>query len=224
MQTNDYMPILKKTGGALMVIGLIDICVMIYCIANDISYSSSFNIFAVIAGILLFRGGLRTASAVRWYSTFMLSVAISLIVAWPFMQPLSLSLAQIRLNPGISIFALVAVPLMLWFLRWLSKELGRQPVLAAMTTAGVKIGSARTATVFGIGLVILLAAISSFTSRGETAERAKAIAMQQVGSGYSFYVGSMHTSNSSHGSSASVVVTAWNDREIKTIPVHWDER
>lgn len=224
MQTDDYMPILQKTGRVLVVIGLIDICVMIYCVANDISYSSSFNIFAVIAGILLIRGGLRTASAVRWYSTFMLSAAISLIVAWPFMQPPSLTLTQIRLNPGMSIVAIVAMPLMLWFLYWLSKELARQPVLDAIVAAGVRIRNVQTAIGFGVSLVILLAVIFSFTSGGETAERAKAIAMQQVGTGYSFYVGSMHTSYTSKGSSASVVVTAWNDREIKSIPVHWNDR
>lgn len=224
MRTDDYMPILQKTGRVLVVIGLIDICVMIYCVANDISYSSSFNIFAVIAGILLIRGGLRTASAVRWYSTFMLSAAIALIVAWPFMQPPSLTLTQIRLNPGMSIVAIVAMPLMLWFLYWLSKELGRQPVLDAIVAAGVRIRNVRTAIGFGVSLVILLAVIFSVTSGGETAERAKAIAMQEVGSGYSFYVGSMHTSYTNQGSSASVVVTAWNDREIKSIPVHWNDR
>jgi hypothetical protein len=44
----------------LAVIGLIEIAVMIYCIVNRISCSSSFNMFAVIAGMLLMRGGLKT--------------------------------------------------------------------------------------------------------------------------------------------------------------------
>lgn len=47
------MPVLVRTGKVLITVGVIDIGVMIYCIANEISYSSSFNIFAVIAGFFL---------------------------------------------------------------------------------------------------------------------------------------------------------------------------
>jgi hypothetical protein len=64
MESQTYRGILKCVGGVLIVIGLIDIAVMIYCIVNRISYSSSFNIFAVIAGILSMRGGLKAAVAV----------------------------------------------------------------------------------------------------------------------------------------------------------------
>ena len=45
----------------LVVVGLLDIGVLIYCIANGISYSSSQNIFAVIAGLFLLRGSLVAA-------------------------------------------------------------------------------------------------------------------------------------------------------------------
>ena len=48
--------ILHHVGLALFAFGLLDIGVMIYCLANDISFSSSFNIFAVISGIYLWRG------------------------------------------------------------------------------------------------------------------------------------------------------------------------
>jgi hypothetical protein len=62
---DQHIPILKCVGGVLLIVGLVDIAVMIYCIANRISYSSSFNIFAVVAGIFLLRGNLRAASLVR---------------------------------------------------------------------------------------------------------------------------------------------------------------
>jgi hypothetical protein len=48
--------ILHRVGLALFAFGLLDIAVMIYCLANAVSYSSSFNIFAVISGIYLWRG------------------------------------------------------------------------------------------------------------------------------------------------------------------------
>jgi hypothetical protein len=65
MEAAAFTPILRKTGGVLLAVGLIDIAVMIYCIANQISYSSSFNIFAVVAGVFLLLGNLRAAGAVR---------------------------------------------------------------------------------------------------------------------------------------------------------------
>ena len=54
--TDDCRTVLKRVGVALIVFGAIDIGVMMYCIAHQISYSSSFNLFAVISGIYLWRG------------------------------------------------------------------------------------------------------------------------------------------------------------------------
>ena len=60
----------RKVGITLLIIGIIDIGVMAYCISNSISYSSSFNIFAVIAGVLLMKGSVKTARIIRWISAF----------------------------------------------------------------------------------------------------------------------------------------------------------
>ena len=135
-----HTPILKRVGAVLLAVGLIDIAVMIYCIANRISYSSSFNIFAVVAGIFLLRGSLRAASIVRWFSVFMLSGFVALLIAWPLMQPVGLTLTQIRLNPRTSIATFAFLAFVLGLLFWLARELGREPVLAAR--AGRKIGRA----------------------------------------------------------------------------------
>jgi hypothetical protein len=48
--------ILHRVGFALIVFGLLDIGVMIYCIVNSVNYSSSFNVFAVLAGVYVRRG------------------------------------------------------------------------------------------------------------------------------------------------------------------------
>lgn len=87
MDSAGHPQILKRAGVVLLVVGLLDIGVMIYCIANSISYSSSFNIFAVIAGIFLLRGSLRAALVVRWLSMLMLAAFLTLILAWPLVQP-----------------------------------------------------------------------------------------------------------------------------------------
>jgi hypothetical protein len=89
VEAAEYTGILKRVGTVLVVVGLLDVGVMVYCILNKVPYGSSFNIFAVIAGVLLIRGGgLRTASNIRLFSAFLPASFVTVLVAWPFMQPL----------------------------------------------------------------------------------------------------------------------------------------
>lgn len=66
MNSRSHLFILKRIGWVLLVIRLVDIGVMVYCIANGFAYSSSLNIFAVVGGAFLIRGSLRAASIIRW--------------------------------------------------------------------------------------------------------------------------------------------------------------
>jgi hypothetical protein len=219
-----HTPILKRVGAVLLAVGLIDIAVMIYCIANGVSYSSSFNIFAVVAGIFLLRGSLRAASIVRWFSVFMLSGFVALLIAWPLMQPVGLTLTQIRLNPGTSIATFAVLAFVLGLLFWLARELGREPVLAARASAGRKPRDMRIPAAAGVGMVIVMIIFMTLLLGGETADRAKSMAEQQVGPGYRFHVSALNIATNNQGTSVSGVVTAWNDNEIRTVPVHWVER
>lgn len=220
----EHTPILKRVGAILLVVGLIDIAVMIYCIANRISYSSSFNIFAVVSGIFLLRGSLRAASIVRWFSVFMLAAFVSLLIAWPFMQPFSLTLTQLRLNPGTSFAAFAFVVFVLGLLIWLTRELGREPIMAARASAGRKQRDMRIPAAAGLGLVIVIGIFMALLLGGDSANRAKSMAEQQVGPGYRFHVSSLNIAKNNQGTFVSGVVTAWNDNEIRNLPVQWEER
>lgn len=219
-----HTPILKRVGAVLLVVGLIDIAVMIYCIANRISYSSSFNIFAVIAGIFLLRGSLRAASIVRWFAIFMLAGFLAMMIVWPFIQPFSLTLTQARLSPGTSVVMFAFMAFVLALLVWLIRELGLEPIMAARASAGRKKRDMRIPAAVGVGLVIVMGAFMVLLLGGESASRAKSMAEQQVGSGYRFHVSSLNIAKNNQGTFVSGVVTAWNDNEIRTIPVHWEER
>lgn len=48
--------ILNKVGVALFVVVVIDIAIFTCCFIYKISYSSSFNIFSVVVGLLLIKG------------------------------------------------------------------------------------------------------------------------------------------------------------------------
>lgn len=220
-----HTAILRRTGGVLVAVGLVDIAVMVYCIANRISYSSSLNIFAVIAGILLLRGSLRAASLLRWFCVFTLLSLLSVLIGSPFWQPLDLTLTQVQLNPIASLTVVAIGAFSLWLLFWVARQLGRPPIQAALSTARIKQRDMRIPAAIGIGLgVILTVSLVAGLQRGASAEHAKWIAEQEVGAGYRFHVRSLSITLNNQSKSVSGVVTAWNKNEVKDIPVHWVEQ
>ncbi len=223
MEPSPHASILKRTGTVLVAVGLLDIAVMIYCIANRISYSSSFNIFAVIAGIFLLRGSLRAASIVRWFAAFMIAAFVGLLLAWPLMQPIDLTLTQVRLSPLSTLTSLGLLVLIFALLSWLVRELGRTSILEARAAEGRKSRDMRIPVVLGVGLIAMLVVFLNLLLGGDSASKAKALAEQDLGSSYRYHVSSMNIAKTSQGTFISGVVTAWNEREIHNIPVKWEE-
>jgi len=224
MESEIYRQILKRVGLVLLGIGLLDVGVMIYCIVNHLSYSSSFNLFAVIGGIFLMRGSLRAAALIRWFSVFMLVGFLAMAIVLPFLQPLDLSLTELRLNPGAFASGAILYALVLGLLFWLSRQLALDPVKDAVAKAGLKRRDMRYPAAAGVGLALLLGITIPIITSGESAARAKSIAQQQVGIGYQFHLKSIQISSGSRGSRASGVVTAWNHQEVRDIPFHWEDK
>jgi amino acid transporter len=196
---------------------------MIYCIIHKISYSSSLNLFAIAAGILLIRGSLRTASYVRWLSVFFVSGIGAALLAWPAIQPLDLTLTELRLNTAPAVVGVCATLLVAAVSYWVGRQLGDEQIRKATQAARVTPRDVRWAAATGICLVICLTIVMHFILGGETAQRMMSIAEKEVGPGYELHVKSVRFSQ--HGGEKSVagVVTAWNDREVRQIPVHWEE-
>jgi hypothetical protein len=218
-----YRVILKRAGFVLVAIGLIDIGWMVYCIINRIAYSSSLNIFAVIAGVLLIRGGLKIAGIVRWLALLAVSAQVTVALVLPFLQPIGLWLAEIRFHT-LSVVTGVAVGLFLAAaLYWVAKELGREPVQIARDQAGFKRQSARVPILCGFGLVVLMSLMLAIFLNGESAERAKREAAKEVGPSFALHVTSLYINDSLRHKSVSAVVTAWNDKEVRDVSVQWQE-
>jgi hypothetical protein len=223
MDGPSFREILKRVGAALVLIGLLDLGWMVYCIIHGMSYSSSLNLFAVAAGILLMRGSLRTAAYVRWFSVFFISGFGTALLAWPAIQPVDLTLTEIRHNKGSVIVSLCVALLVVALLYWVSAKLGNEQIQEASEAAGVKRRDVRWAVAAGISLVICSTIAMNFIVRGETAQRMISMAEKEVGPAYHLHVTSLNISE--HGSSKSVrgIVTAWNDREIRRVPIQWHE-
>jgi len=220
----DHLPILRKVGKVLIAVGLLDIGVMIYCITNGISYSSSINIFAVIAGIFLLRGSLRAVAIVTWFGIFLVSCLSCLVFLWPFFQPIELTFLQIKLNPpffGISLTICITFLGVIW---WVVHELRREQVLAARMQAGSKVSSPRIPAGFGVVLVVVLLIVVQFSLNGDTAQHVKQMAIKELGAGYKYNVNSINIVQNSQGKFVSASVTAYNEKEIRVIPVKWEEK
>jgi hypothetical protein len=223
MENQSYRQILKRVGRVLVAVGLIDIGVMIYCIVNRISYSSSLNLFAVIAGILMMRDSLRTASTVRWFGAFFLAAGISALIAWPAIQPVGLTLAKFRLHPGRFVGGVAFLAFALGSFYWVIRELGSETVQMASVAAGIKHRDLRVPAACGVALVVFGGVFMNLLLSGDSATRAVSMAEKEVGPGYQLHVSSLRISGTGGKTSVSGVVTAWNEKEIKEIPVQWEE-
>ena len=223
----DYRRILRKVGWVLVAIGLIDIAYMIYCVTHETSYSSSVNIFAVIAGVFLLCGNLKTARLISFFTAFCIAGFVGGMIVLPFLLPLDLLLSYIRLATIDAVAIIILMLVIMTLLIWVYRNLTSKSVRAAMDEAWVDYTSFwhKPTRGFWIGgcLALLAAVLLPLLTGGATATEAKQRAAAQVGSGYKFCVISMNVSARTGGRQVYAVVTAYNDREIKSVPVRWSE-
>ncbi len=171
----------RKAGIILIVVGIIDICIMVYCIANDIAYSSSFNTFAVITGILLITGSEITARVVRWFSAFMVIAFIGMLFLSPIFIPIQLLITQTKLNPVGMLGSFAFSFMLIGILAWVYVQLSTPSALHKLRWAGYKTGKPKSALYVALGLIVLASAIFSFQLNGESAVKAKALVKEQLG-------------------------------------------
>ncbi len=218
MQNQDHRAVLRRVGAVLIVVGFLDIGFMIYCITNGLNYSSSLNIFAVVAGIFLYRGNLTAARIVTWFLAFLLSgLGLAFFIVFPLMQPLDLWATQFLLSPASVLSSLSIGLVSLSLLFWVYLQLRSESVLEARVAAGQSRAAPVRAFVSGVLIVVVVGALVHYLTLGESSEKAKQLAEAQVGPGYKFHVTAMHWS----GSHGGATVTAYNEHEIKSVQVQW---
>jgi hypothetical protein len=225
--TSDYRKSLRAVGIVLVAVGVIDIAWMMHCVRAGMGYKSSFNIFAVIAGILLCRGSLKTARVVASSSAFFLGAFIFFPLLLALLLPPDLVWAYLRLRPLSVAQFLVPLACLLALLAWVYCRLTARAVLAAIHDRYLDHEGAapkpKREFMFGVLLAIVLTVVALLMPSGSTAERAKLEARQEVGEGYKLYFsGSRKRYLPDGGTRVEAFVTAYNRHEIRDVEVSWE--
>jgi len=203
-----HIPILKRAGMVLVVLGACDL----------LAIRSGLLLLGAAAGIGLLFGSLQMAALVRWAAAFGLCALGVMMLAWPLMQPVDLTLTQLKLQPRI-LPSLVTSATWLVLLHWLYRTLGAPAVLAARRAAGHKPRPIGLAAAGGAALSLLLCVMLSLMLHGEAADHARLAAERQFGPDYRYHVAALKVSDSGNGRLVEGLVTAWNGNEIRSIPV-----
>jgi hypothetical protein len=215
----EYRAILKRVGLVLIAVGLCDIIFMIYCVSQGQRYSSSFNIFAVIAGVFLLKGNLTAVRYVTFFTAFMLTGLIGLACIGPFVFPSGMWVAGMRFHPVALTASVLVGGGVIVLLAWVYQQLRRSPVLEARKFSGQSVGRPSTAFSAGVALVIIAMVTSYFTFRGSNGIKAVELARAKYGSGYSYFVTSIRWS----GEHVAAQLHAYNDSEERSVEVKWDQ-
>jgi hypothetical protein len=215
--SDEARQILHRVGIALIVFGLLDIGVMIYCVANTVNYSSSFNVFAVLAGVYVRRG---QPWWVKWTTRaagFYAAAFCAMIPLFSFLFPMDLALVEFRLHPVVVGAATVASLGVIALLAWAYRELRRPPVLVAYRLAGRSPEPIWGAPLCGVALALGIGGLIIMFMHGDAEKKAIALARAKTGPGQHYFV----TKLSYEGDRGRARVLAYDDREIHTVEVQW---
>ena len=211
----------QKVGIALLVIGIMDIGYMIYSIFNGFSYTSSFNIFAVVAGIFLIRGNLIAALITRFFTTFFAALVFGIVILYFYLTPIDLIMVQIKLqSTSILSFALI-LSCVIAILIWMCIQFSTSESIQAFIGGGYKLSVPKlisfSAVAAGTLLMILIGVFFNFFYSSEVITKAVKSAQDQYGNNYQYHVTSFNIEND-YGIAT---VIAYNNEAIKVIEVEW---
>lgn len=223
IETHTAPQILRRAGVVMLVVGALDIAYLVWRLSTGASYSYSMTIPAMIAGVLLMRGSLRTASALVWIAGILLPMAIA-SGAMSLMQPIDLTLTQLRLAPSAHFSAALPLVLFCGLLYWLLQQLVRQPVQAAIQTTGRKRPAINVALMIGVGLSLLALTGKQLGQNGDLKRKAEQLAQEKHGAQFRYHAASITPRDDMEGTFVEAKVVAWNSDSVDTVDVFWKEK
>lgn len=223
IETQTAPQILHRAGVVLLVVGAVDIAYMIWCLSTGASYSYSMTIPAVIAGVLLMRGSLKAATALIWIAAILLPMAVA-SGAMSLMQPLDLTMTELRLAPAARFGAALPLVIFCALLYWLLHQLGRQPVQSAIQTTGRKKPAINVALTIGVALSMLALTGKQLGQNSDLKKKAEQLAQEKHGAQFRYHATSITPRDDMEGTFVEAKVQAWNQNSVDTVDVFWKEK
>jgi hypothetical protein len=215
--------ILRRTGVILLAACVLTLSVSLYRGASGWSYSVDIDVLPLVAGIFLLRGSLTAAPIIRAIAGFGLGATIVGLIGLTLLQPIDLTIAELRLEPASFLWPAITAAVVIAVQAWTFVELGRASVQSAIAASGPSRWDSTTAAKAGAGVGILIVLLLWFMLHGASASAAEELALQQLGPDYRYALTRLNRSSENGKTVVSGVVTAWNDKEIKQVVLHWIE-
>lgn len=226
VQGGEYKKIVKNVGKVLIVMGVVDIIYMFWVVSQKGSYSSSFNIFAIIAGIFLIRGNLKAVRIISCLAGFYLVVSLVPAIVSPFLiTPVDYWMILIKLNPGTVIQSFIIWIIITILLVWVYFNLTSDIVINEMKNQGPGLNGfwlrPQTFLILGVIVSIIALSFSFFMLHGNNAQLAAQKAQKQIQGEYKYFVNSVNVNTANGKKSVIAQVTAYNQNEIKNLIISW---
>lgn len=215
--------ILRRCGVVLLAVGTLDIAWMVWRISTGIDHSYSMALPAIFGGALLIRGSLKAAFYLAWIASVLLPVAVaSGVIA--LLQPVDLTLTQLRLDPAGQLAAAVPLVLFCAVLYWLRDELQRLPVQSAFLTAGRRQPAVHVALGIGVVFALLALAGQQLGRDGGASDKAVQLAQQKHGDQFHYHASKISKRDDPQGTFVDATVLAWRTDRVEVVDITWKEQ
>lgn len=206
-----YKPILRRVGNVCLLFGLADICVMILCIMQSVSYATSFGLFAVYFGFGLRKSSLSSAHTVYWWSRLFLWVIVTLVGSALIFEPLPLWMYRYKTwQLGFqtrdiwqkALLCLSMIDLILFgLLPWVLHELGRAEITEAQRKARFTSynGQKNLSYYLSVSVPFIIFGVLSYqylvTPHSVDGQKALQLARQKLGADYQYHLRSLEAAD-----------------------------
>jgi hypothetical protein len=180
-------------------------------------------LFFVTPGILLFRGGLKTAKYLRHLALFSLAACACGGLLMPFLQPLGYYYTLLNLSPLSLLSEWWGTFVYLAFFYCLQDLLGRPAIMDAQVDARITPASTRLPLWIGSACALITLAALYCSLHGSSSDKAIQRVKAKYGTRYDYFVNSLHWNLGESATSINARVIGYNAREIQTFTVHWVE-
>lgn len=220
LDTPEVSPALMIQRRTAIVVGLLGIAELVYGIGSAPQGQFRLQVTGLIVGALLFFGGFRVVSALRWLAFLAIIPCALGLVSQVALVPSGLLLAQMRLIPG-AMAAHYGVLLMTAVLAiFVAHQLSRPELLAERREAGRKMRDMRVPLALGLAVALGATWFQYRMLNGEEAQQARQMAADKLGTRYQYYTNGVWI-HAGETTTVSATVQAWNDDEVLQLPVRW---